>query len=134
VIEFDGTRVIEFYDYDGEPMTIDEWEDAFQSNERFLKQEWVLKRDGKRYWISTVWLGIDHNFMSRSRSLAPYEVEALGDIYGYDTRPWIYETMAFDNRPGFTDIFARVGDEVTQVRDATRKEALATHERVKREL
>jgi hypothetical protein len=42
--------------------------------------------------------------------------------------------MAFDNRPGFTDIFARVGDEVTQVRDATRKEALATHERVKREL
>lgn len=123
-----------FFDPEGEPMTLEEWMEAFESDKRLLRQEWVLKRDGKRYWISTVWLGIDHNFFRGIHEHMLAVMDDDGVLQALDTRPWIYETMAFKNEPGFTDIFARSGGEVAQERDATREEALATHERIKEEL
>jgi hypothetical protein len=129
-----------YYGYDGQPISLDEWIMLFSEPERFLKQEWVHIRDGKRYWISTVYMGLDHNPARWLRDEPAFDwiPDAQwfvpDDTPEIDTRPWVFETMAFKNEPAWNDVFARSGEDVGQIREATRKEALQSHERMKREL
>lgn len=85
-----------FFDMDGQPIGPDEWEAIFYSRERLLAQE-----DVGPYYISTVWLGIDHGT-------------------GEASVPVIFETMIFgdDELP--------LSDQI--VRYTTREEALKGHQ------
>jgi hypothetical protein len=113
------------YGFEGQPIEMEEWLRLFDSPVRLLRQEWVLGRDGFRAWVSTVWMGIDHNFHRFTGLHREWSEEDL-----IDTRPWIFETMVFENGPRFDDIFARIGygDELLQWRYATIEEALQGHE------
>lgn len=50
----------DYYDPDGRPMTLEEWSVAFSTRPRF-RQTYVGYGQGKKF-VSTVWLGLDHNF------------------------------------------------------------------------
>lgn len=129
--------MVEFYGFDGEPITQKEWYELFEDPKRLLRQEWLHVRDGKRYWVSTVWLGFDHNYVAMSfhqRVGLPAVLDDDDVLVALDTRPWIFETMAFKNEPRWDDVFARAGDEALQVRHATLEEALAFHDTVKEQL
>lgn len=90
----------EFYDIDGSPLELEQWAEKTSRKKspeeygRVGKTDLVL--DGVSLWVSTVWLGIDHNFM---RSMEGWE--------GWgDPRPWIFETMVF-GLPGDLEICYR---------------------------
>jgi hypothetical protein len=95
-----------FYGFDGSPITLEEWVELFDDPVRLCLQEQV-----GRYFISTVWLGIDHNFY---RYLCENETEI-------DQRPWIFETMVVDEEGGVVD----------QWREATYDEAMKRHVEVR---
>ena len=119
------------YGFDGEPVSMRVWAILFDEPSRILAQEWVLLPDCKRVWVSTVWLGIDHNYARHMRGYEGSLLAAMdedGVLQEVDTRPWIFETMSFEAaKPGFFDIFARMGEERGQYRTATWTEALAAH-------
>lgn len=63
-----------YYDRQGKPMTLDEWSQRFEDSEgRRIGYDLI----DDRYLVSTVWLGLDHNW----------------DPNG---PPLIFETMVFD--------------------------------------
>ena len=68
-------------------------------NYKFIKQEELS--DGK--WISTVWLGLDHNF---------YEKDS----------PLIFETMVFPKKGDYQDLDCQ--------RYSTEEEAISGHEKL----
>lgn len=53
------------------------WGRWFESSERIVRQEWI-----GNIWVSTVFLGLDHNFSDRGP-------------------PVLWETMCFSNRKAF---------------------------------
>lgn len=65
-----------FYDIDGNPMTIERWGELV-GVERYGRVASTLVNN-KRWWVSTVWLGLDHSL-------------------GNSQRPLIFETCVFDN-------------------------------------
>lgn len=66
--------MIKVYDRNGQAMTMEEWSIKMEDNDyKVIKQEEVGE-----YWISTVWLGLDHSFDG-------------GD-------PLIFETMVFQKK------------------------------------
>lgn len=79
------------------------WGQWFENREnRIVKQEQIGP-----YWVSTVFLGIDHNF---SR------------LMGADEPPLLFETMVFhDSAPN---------SEIEMERCSTWEEAVAQHERI----
>lgn len=62
-----------WYDYDGNPITVAEWERLFRANERRSVARTELPAGVE---ISTVWIGLDHRF-------------------GRPGPPLIFETMIF---------------------------------------
>jgi hypothetical protein len=63
--------MIEYYDMDGNPMSHEEWIAAYErTDERHVVQQFIGD-----YWVSTTWLGLDHNWG--------------------DGPPLIFETMVF---------------------------------------
>lgn len=95
-----------YYDRDGNRITQREWASHLDDMKYKRVAETTLP-DGR--WISTVWLGLDHNFM--------------------DGPPLIFETMVFPNKTKLLEIDmkryasledARLGHELTV------KEQLAT--------
>lgn len=93
---------LRFLDKQGNPLTIDEYETLFSREDyKILKQTHV----NGRYFVSTVWLGINH-------------------AYG-DGPPMIFETMVFHSckNEQITDL-----GELDMERYATEKEALEGHE------
>lgn len=48
-----------YYDRDGQPMDLKEWGERF-GDENYKRIERATK--GDEWQVSTVWLGIDHNF------------------------------------------------------------------------
>jgi hypothetical protein len=82
------------YNRQGQPISMEDWAKSLEK-ERRVAQE--LLPDGK--WVSTVWLGLDHNFL-------------------HDGPPLIFETMVFPQ-----------GDmaEIDMDRYSTEAEALAGH-------
>jgi hypothetical protein len=83
------------YDMDGNPMSVMEWSEAW------AKDRHLGKTDVGPYYISTVWLGLDHG--------------------GNPNKPLIFETMVFG--PDETC------DELTE-QYHTKEEALAGHDRI----
>jgi len=71
-----------YYDKQGLPISMVEWENLFEDHEyRIVKQE-VLENG---IFISTVWLGLDHSF-------------------GFDDKLKIFETMVFPSEGDYNDI------------------------------
>lgn len=95
--------MIRHYARNGDEITMEQWGDLFGDLE--------YKRVGAdyvgRYWVSTVWLGLDHGL-------------------GYSDRPLIFETMVFATDGGKVDSWA---EEFTD-RYSTEAEALAGHRHV----
>ena len=92
-----------YFDRDGNPMTMEEWAKTFGDREyKVVKQTAV---GDKR--ISTVWLGLDHNYFDE------------GD------GPIIFETMVFPEE-GYDDLYME--------RYKTEEEAIAGHNHVHAEI
>ncbi len=76
------------YDFDGNPITQDEWAKLFGGSERFLWTDHFFCKSGEAS-ISTVWLGIDHNF---SQSGPPLIFETMIFCSCEDEYQWRYAT------------------------------------------
>jgi len=88
-----------YYDKDGKPLELIELDKLLQDvNYKRIKE--TILEDGK--WVSTVWLGIDHNFTGGT--------------------PLICETMVFPNRKDFNELDCN--------RYSTLSEALDGHEQM----
>lgn len=93
-----------YYDKKGKPITVEEW--AKLLNNFDYK---IIKRDDVgSYWVSTVWLGLDHSFAKESLA------------------PLIFETMAFKKKDDGT----REWSGETMIRSSTLNEALMAHKEV----
>jgi hypothetical protein len=106
--EFERPRPL-YYAPDGTPLDdVLEWARLFESSERVVKQTRHKER-GREFWLSTVWIGIDHNL-------------------GFAGPPLVYETMVFDLRPpAFNAVIGeKHGNECD--RYETRDEAEAGHD------
>lgn len=92
----------DYYDRDGNPITLEQWRWLFERGEDYRR---VATVEVAGCWVSTVWLGLDHNF-------------------GFGGPPHIFETMAF--------IGARNGDSTDDIvmRTSTEEEAHEAHARV----
>lgn len=64
-----------YYDKDGRELGMWEWAKLFEDKEYARVAETTIKGE---WWVSTVWLGLDHNFSPRA-----------------DAPPVIFETMVF---------------------------------------
>lgn len=67
-----------FYDRQGKPLAMMEWAEIRTDEYVRVAEDTIGK-----YWVSTVWLGVDHSFMPGSK-------------------PVIFETMIFDKENGGT--------------------------------
>lgn len=77
--------MILYYDKAGQPMTSDAWAKALEGERRVAEKKlWF-----GAVWISTVWLGMDHDFMFRGDKPNPH--------------PVIFESMAFIKGAGGTE-------------------------------
>ena len=85
-----------YYDRDGSPLDLAEWARRFEDTDYRRVDRTVLPNG---YEVSTVWLGVDHNW---------------GGV-----RPHIFETMVFPEGPS--------NQEAWQERYATLEEAKAGH-------
>ena len=100
----------EYYNRDGTPMEMMEWAKVFENP----AQKRVAEDTVNGYWVSTVWLGLNHQW----------------DPNG---PPLIFETMVFPvGKPegGRTEGAPDLGDERFCRRYSTEAEALAAHELV----
>jgi len=86
-----------YYDRNGEPISRDEWVQSFGNMAKRRVAETTLP-NGK--YVSTVWLGADHNF--------------------HGGRPLIFETMVFPGETSRLDLDCE--------RYATEAEAIAGHQ------
>lgn len=92
-----------YYDMDGQPMDQGKWIQKFEDSDgRVVAQEHVGE-----FWVSTVWLGLDHSFSGNGP-------------------PLIFETMVF---PAKDDEVTNWG-ELFGDRYSTKDAALQGHERV----
>jgi len=101
-----------YYDRDGVGISMWEWSCLFENYDYKV----VRKTRVAGVEVSTVWLGIDHNFLMEGP-------------------PLIFETMIFEAEPSETEIFGRkamVHEEALdfQERYATEEEALRRHAEV----
>lgn len=109
-----------YYDRQGKPIydTL-QWAKLLEDRQyKIVKQEHTPK---KMYWVSTVWLGIDHDFSWRHDEPNPC--------------PVIFETMVFDERPENQRTTEFSGDrtfapDLAQERYTTEAEALEGHARL----
>jgi hypothetical protein len=88
-----------YYDMDGNPLSMEEWS-AYYGHNRHVGETYVRRRH-KTYYVSTVWLGLDHGWG--------------------DGPPVIFETMVFE-RGDFSDL--------DMDRYATKEQAKAGHRRM----
>jgi hypothetical protein len=84
-------------------------EDLRRDGRTIVKQEFV----DDCVWVSTVFLGLDHNYVNRIRFEHPE----------YKGEPHIFETMAFDRREGDEEL----GEDLECSRWSTWNEALEGH-------
>lgn len=90
-------------DENGKPKKVDlmTWAQWFETADRIVRQEWIGD-----IWVSTVFLGLDHNLSNRGP-------------------PILWETMAFSNR--------KIIDQWCDRCAGTKEQAEAMHERVVKE-
>ena len=92
--------MIDYYDRQGNPLSLEEWT-ARLADEGYKR---VAETQVGPYWISTVWLGLDHSFAGGP--------------------PLIFETMVFATSPDVSG----PGPDLECRRWSTEAEALAGHE------
>ena len=93
-----------YYDRDGNTISDFEWAKLFSDEEYKIIAKHTQTTQFAGVTVSTVWLGIDHNFLQEGK-------------------PMIFETMVFRNQEGVSlDM-----DEITY-RYSTEKQALAGHD------
>lgn len=100
--------MIMYYNRRGEPITSTlAWDELFSDPKyKIVKQDFT---PNKKYWVSTVWLGIDHSFTWFEDKPNPH--------------PLIFETMVFNgNKKSF--------DEQDMERYSTETQALAGHNKM----
>lgn len=100
-ILFDSISGMQYYDRSGAIMTRATWTDLFEDREKFFDYKRVAETTIGPFYVSTVWLGLDHAF-------------------GYAGKPVIFETMVFMEDTGAEDF--------DMERYCTEGEALAGHE------
>lgn len=92
---------IGYYDMDGNPMSMEEWAEYY-GHDRHIGSTYIRRRH-KTFYVSTVWLGLDHGF-------------------GWEGGPpIIFETMVFE-RGLFNDL--------DMARYATKEQARVGHRRM----
>jgi len=89
-----------YYDMYGNPVGMERWSQLL-TQPKHVAEDYVTL-GGQRFHVSTVWLGLDHNFMPGGP-------------------PIIFETMIFADDGSFEDLYC--------VRYSTREQALAGHRR-----
>lgn len=74
---------MDYYDQDGNPITLDQWGWLLQRGEEYRR---LAEDHVGSYWVSTVWLGLNHGYMPNQP-------------------PLIFETMVFataNSEPDFS--------------------------------
>lgn len=117
-----------WYDKQGHPIPgtkadsgSDEWQQGMLKVESMLgdKAYKIVKQDytpKKKYWISTVWLGLDHSFTYSLEDPNPH--------------PIIFETMVFSGKAEMdTELGFKVREDYYQERYSTEGQALRGHAR-----
>lgn len=90
----------EYYDRQGNPMTLTEWAQSFETRQGQRRVAETTLANGR--WVSTVWMGLDHSFGSGP--------------------PLIFETMVFASPDDRADLDCD--------RYSTEAEALVGHQRM----
>lgn len=76
---------MKFYDRQGVEISMERYAQLhIDFDYKVLKQDDVLTPDGDMYWVSTVWLGMNHNYFDKGP-------------------PLIFETMVFED--GMSDVY-----------------------------
>lgn len=92
----------DFYGLDGEPITMEQWGGLYENDENDSRRIGLTEFPGG-VWISTVHLGIDHQFG--------------------DGPPLIFETMVFGPEEGYAQ-------ELDMERYSTKEQAAEGHQRM----
>lgn len=115
---------MDWYDKEGNRLPYETDEDRKHVEELLTNKDYkIVKQDytpKKKYWVSTVWLGLDHSFMGKGK-------------------PIIFETMVFSGRLSkkkpdewFPNGFTYRKD-FEQIRYCTEAEALKGHKKLLKE-
>jgi hypothetical protein len=96
-----------YYDKAGQPITLNEWVVLREDGDYYRVAETTV---ADRWWVSTVWLGLDHAF----------------SWPGHERTPIIFETMVFDRAAEGTDRYL----DLEQERYSTEVDARLGHERM----
>jgi len=74
-----------YYDREGKRISLAEWARLFEDREGYgrIAEEDVLTPNGELAWVSTVWLGLDHNYFG---SGPPLIFESMVFEQGMDDR------------------------------------------------
>ena len=100
------------YNKTGKPIDLEEWAKLMEDDKyRLVKQDYTPNR---KFFVSTVWLGLDHDFGFMIRNLNPI----------VNPHPLIFETMVFSGE-NHNEIFG-------QWRYSTEEEARKYHEKMVR--
>lgn len=108
-LDDDNPYASKYYGMDGKRVTMRQWMQLMETGDRHV-DETFMTVGGQRVWVSTVLLGLDHNFM-------------------YGGPPIIFETMVFFAKRDPDGLFSDLG---YQVRYATYAQAKAGHKRAVR--
>lgn len=99
----------DYHDKQGKELTLEQWSKLFEDKEYSMVKTSRHKERGKEFMLSTVWLGINHNWSDK------------GD-------PLIFETMAFEYKARWNQVIGELDYAgLTQLRYSTEAEALAEH-------
>lgn len=80
-----------YYDREGNPLELMEWAAIFERRSNENEDEWVIGRtEVEGAEVSTVWMGIDHNFSDDGPPLI-FETMVFGDSE-YAEYQWRYST------------------------------------------
>lgn len=94
----------DYYDRNGDPMTLAEWADKFEDPD-YKRVEFTDLGDGRE--VSTVWLGLDHSFVGPPPHV--FETMVFGGPVGEDNFQQRYSTER-EARAGHTEIVGRLTD------------------------
>jgi hypothetical protein len=79
-----------YYDRQGEPIEIMEW--ALLQNDHYKRIR--STQVGKRVWVSTVWLGLDHSFAFGVHTPIIFETMVFGGVFDQNQQRYAIEAEA----------------------------------------
>ncbi len=111
-----------YYSRDGTPMSMREWANDFDRNDK----KRVAATHVADYWISTVWLGMDHSFGEGPPLIFETMVFNQSEVSKRDKEDWLdkwCDRYATEERAlaGHAQVVAMVEERVQLLRQATRE-------------